>query len=58
MENKKYKCCICGTEQEGIGYDPSDYYREQKTSKCCRKCRRKYVLPILKMEKEYYETYR
>ena len=54
MVKRKYKCCICSTEQEGIGYDPSDYYREHKNSRCCRKCHRKYVLPILKMEKVYY----
>ena len=37
LEMKKliYRCCICGTEKEGIGYDPSDYYMEQKTSRCC-----------------------
>lgn len=58
MVRRKFKCCICGTEKDGIGYDPSEYYGEQKDSRCCQKCRWKYVLPILKMEKVYFEYYR
>ena len=56
MEKRNYKCCICGTEQEGIGYDPSEYYEEHKDSRCCRKCHWKYVLPILKIEKVHCES--
>jgi len=53
MEKRKYKCCICGTEQEGIGYDTYGYYNEHRDDRCCRKCHWKYVLPILKVEKKH-----
>lgn len=53
---KNYKCCICGKEQEGIGYQPYPYPAELR-DRCCRKCKWVYVLPFNKLEKLHAEGY-
>lgn len=51
------RCCICGKEQDGIGYNTYGYYNEHRDDRCCRKCNWKHILPILKMEKVYCEKF-
>jgi len=55
MRQRNFKCCICGKETEGVGYNPSSFYGDKKDDRCCRKCRWKYVIPVLIAEKVYME---
>ena len=53
-KSHKYLCCICGKEQEGIGYNPGGLGLS-RGDRCCRMCRIKIVLPFNKMEERYAE---
>lgn len=54
MGNNSKRCCICGKEFEGYGYNP---YPVRKDGLCCRTCNYNVILPerFRRMEEERKE---
>ena len=41
-DNRRFKCCICGREFSGYGYNP---WPVKKSGECCRRCNDEIVIP-------------
>lgn len=55
MDNKKYRCCLCGKESYGDGNSPEPI---EKNGCCCNRCNTRYVIPtrlMLKKARAYFE---
>lgn len=52
--DKKKKCCICGKEIGGYGYNP---YPVKEYGQCCRTCNYGIVVPErVRLHKEYQKN--